>query len=76
MRITRRIPRKASETGFSRYPQVVGASFAKKILYTVRYFSVTEDQGLGLVNRVIEREQLHKGTSKNLNGTCLLGEET
>ncbi len=42
------------------YPlvQLVGASFAKEILFTGRQFSAEEALGMGLVNRVVPRSEL------------------
>lgn len=42
------------------YPlvQLVGASFAKEILFTGRQFSAEEARGMGLVNRVVPRSEL------------------
>jgi enoyl-CoA hydratase/carnithine racemase len=38
--------------------QLVGASFAKEILFTGRQFSAEEALGMGLVNRVVPRSEL------------------
>ncbi|MEE2778861.1 MAG: enoyl-CoA hydratase [Acidobacteriota bacterium] len=44
--------------GVRRLIDVVGPSFAKEIFYTARRFDASEAQAMGLVNRVVERDEL------------------
>jgi len=48
--------------GTQRLPRLVGANMARELIFTGRYLSAAEAQGIGLVNRCLSSEQLLAGT--------------
>lgn len=45
-------------TGMKRLTDIVGPAFAKEILFTARQFNAEEARAMGLVNRVVPREEV------------------